>query len=541
MTRRPRGQNLVLLSLTMLFLALMVTMTIGLGLRIRQKHELQNLADAAAFSNAVMTARTFNNMAAVNRLEVSYWVAQSADQSLISWTGYARGMANGAHHAAMDLLQDSCVRQRPALRRELTGFKNAVRTYVNAEIDKPDWQTMDTLAGEESRNIQGMIGGLRSELSDSMFSVNPDTLRGEFNRQVTSQQLTRQIVALSRQDDISVVDTGRGAEPNTPDSINMREVDCDYGAGSMGQFTGDAPGGSGLCLRATWSENMLLAAMGSRGHTFLTGRGVIPSKIAGELTSIASGFDGISVIPGAPTGSGYWGPNVQNHGAAPTGTQAWGDDHGSLTLRAGPCSISQSIEAYVRSTDLLDRGDQHMYAPATLAVDFDVSPPDEVDPDEHHTMGDCTPLCPSVWVRTIGFQPSDSEANAWGQPKVVVALQRDLTMKKFPWELHFKFPFSATGPASEWDGRGQELHTRTGNGLNISRQGAVATGIAYYHRRDRWEEFPNLLNPFWRATLAPIDVDASPGDVNRALSATEFRFQREAYEALRNVGFEGLH
>jgi len=104
MKTAPRGQNLVLLALTMLFLALMVTMTLGLGLRIRQKHELQNLADAAAYSNAVMEARAFNNMALINRLQVSYWVAMAADESLISWTGYARGMASGARQAARQAL-----------------------------------------------------------------------------------------------------------------------------------------------------------------------------------------------------------------------------------------------------------------------------------------------------------------------------------------------------------------------------------------------------------------------------------------------------
>lgn len=538
--RAPRGQNLVLLALTMLFLALMVTMTIGLGLRIRQKHELQNLADTAAFSNAVMTARTFNNMAAINRLEVSYWVAQAADQSLISWTGYARGMANGAHTAAAELLLSPCIRRNPAARNDVRNFRSSVRSFVNAEIDVPDWQTMDEAAGAESRAIQVQIVGLSSELAGSSFNPVPSSLRDEFFRQVNTQQLTRQIVALSRQDDISVVDTGRGAAPNSPQTVSMREVDCDYGSNGGGELTGEDPGGSGLCLRATWSENQLLAAMGSRGNSFVTGRSQLPPKIANKLNSLATGA--VSLTFGGKSGSAYWGAR-KNHGVAPTGTEAWGDDHGSVTVRAGNCTYTQPILAHVRSTHLLDLGDQHMYSPATLATNsvLDTTPPDEKSPDVHHTMGDCTPLCPSVWVRTIGFQPSNSEANVWGQPKSVVALQRDLTMKTFPWELHFKFPFSATGPAREWDGRGRELHTRVGNGLNISKQGVVSTGITYYHRRDHWEEFPNLLNPFWRATLAPIDVDDSPRDVNRALSAPEFKFQRDAYQALRNVGFEGLH
>lgn len=539
--RAPRGQNLVLLALTMLFLALMVTMTIGLGLRIRQKHELQNLADAAAWSNAVMTARTFNNMAAINRLEVSYWVAQSADQSLISWTGYARALANGAHNAADDLLATQCGRRLPPRTQlQLRSFRGAVGSYVNSEIDKPDWQTMDQAAGLESQRIQGTIADLRGELADD---ANPGNLRDEFYRQVGAQQLTQQIVVLSKQDDISVVDTGRGAEPNTAASVSMREVDCDYGGSGDGPLTGEAPAGSGLCLRATWSENMLLAAMGSRGHDFLTGRPQLPGKVAARLNQIANGYSAVAVIMGGKAGSAYW-ANRKTDGTSPTGTEAWGDDHGSVTVRAGPCSLTVALTAHVRSTHLLNKDDQHAYAPATLTSndDFNDRPPDEKRPDVHHTMGDCTPLCPSVWVRTIGFQPSRrDEADAWGQPKSVVALERDLTRRRFPWELHFKFPFSATGPASEWDGRGRELHTRTGRGLNISRQGAIATGITYYHRRDHWDEFPNLLNPFWRATLAPIDVDESPRDANRALSAPEFKFQRDAYQALRGAGFEGLH
>ena len=530
--KAPRGQNLVLLALTMLFITLMVTMTIGLGLRIRQKHELQNLADTAAYSNAVMTARTFNNMAAINRLEVSYWVAMAADESLISWTGYARAMANGARKGSSDLLNSPCMRrpQNIRFRSKVQNFGSSVNNWMTSDFRREEWRPLDEAAGDEAQAIQGSIGALRSELSDSFFTASPDNLRGRFNQNILSQQLATQIVALSGQDDISVVNSGRGPAPNSPPTVTMRELDCDSGGSSIGQLTGDAPGGTGLCLRATWSENMLLAAMGSRGNSFVTGRTMLPPKLSTMLNQYASD-QGITVSVGGKSGSAYWAAR-ETHGNSPQGTEAWGDDHGSMTISAGSCTQTQAILAHVRSTHLLDQGDQHLYSPGM---------PDEPDPEVHHTMGDCTPLCPSVWVRTIGFQPSDSEADAWGQPKVLVALQRDLTAKRFPWELHFKFPFSATGPPSEWDGRGRELHTRVGNGLNISNQGAIATGIAYYHRRDHWDEFPNLLNPFWRATLAPIDVDDSPRDANRALSAPEFKFQRDAYQALRGVGFEGLH
>ena len=535
--KRPRGQNLVLLALTMLFLALMVTMTLGLGLRIRQKHELQNLADAAAYSNAVMTARAFNNMALVNRLEVSYWVAQAADQSLISWTAYAHAMGNATEDGALALSRTACGARLPRARRlDLLRFSSEVRAYVRSDVRgpaDPRWRSMDEAAGLESQNIQGTIAGLRNELSAGVVSPNPGNLRDELYRQLRTQQLTRQIVALSQQSDISVIDTGRGNQPNSAAGVSLREVDCDFGDTNNGPLTGDAPSGSGLCLRATWNENMLQAAMGARGHAFLTGRSTVPDKIATRLDQIAAGY-GVTVTSGGKAGSAYWAAR-QTHGAAAQNTEAWGDDHGSVTVSAGGCSFTTPVTAHVRSTHLLDTADQHQWSPKTSGGDGDAQP------DVQHTMGDCTPLCPSVWVRTVGFQPNDQEGDAWGQPKALVALQRDLTQRTFPWELHFSFPFSATGPAREWDGRGRELHTRAGKGLNISRQTAVATGIAYYHRRDHWDEFPNLLNPFWRATLAPIDVDDSPRDLQRALSAPEYAWQRDAFRSLEAIGYQGLH
>lgn len=532
----------MLLALTMLFLALMVTMTLGLGLRIRQKHELQNLADAAAYSNAVMTARTFNNMALINRLQVSYWVAQAADQSIISWTAYAHAMANGAHNAADDILASGCGRRlRPNVRDQLRDFRDEVKSYVQTDIEGPadvQWRSMDRAAGLESKNIQGQIAGLRAELTPGVVSLNPGNLKDEFYRAVRTQQLTRQLIAESQLDDVQVIDDGQGVTPNTAATVSMREVDCDYGSSGNAPLSGDAPTGSGLCLRATMNINMLNAAMGSRGNPWVTGRGQVPDKVARRIEQIRANYGAVSMVLGSPVGSGYWSDGL-NDGNSPNTTEAWGDDHGAVTVSAGNCSASVNITAHVKSTDLLETTDQHRWAPRLNGADVDPNP------DEDHTMGDCTPLCPSVWVRTIGFEPSDSEQNVWGQPKMVVALERNLAKHKWPWELHFKFPFSAAGPAGEWDGRGQELHTNVGKGTAIVRQTALSTGITYYHRRNHWEEFPNLLNPFWRATLAPMDVDSRlPGrtpDIARSLSAPEYRWQRDAYRALIGAGFEGLH
>lgn len=528
--RAPRGQNLVLLSLTMLFLVLMVTMTIGLGLRVRQKQELQNIADAAAFSNAVVTARAYNNMALINRLEVSYWVALAADESLISWTSYSRAMPRAIGDAAKSLNDSNCMQRRSGSDRDkVTKFSNDVNTFVSNQVSA-GWQSMDARAGEEAKAIQSAIAALRSELSDGVVTNNPGDLQNRLYGTIGTQRITERILDQARQNDITVIDTGAGQNPNTAAELSRQEMDCDYGSPGNPSLAGTDPAGSGLCLRGSWSRVMLMAAMGTRGSAFLTGRSMVPPMLMTELTRLDNNSD-VRLVMSGKSGSAYWSAS-QSHGANPSGEIAWGDDHGTVQLAFGSC-LSDPVEAqaFVRSTHIDDQSDEHMWTGS--------SP--EADAHEDHTMGDCTPLCPSVWVRTIGFQPG-TEADAWGQPKVIVALERNLNRpdRPFPWELHFKFPFSAVGDAAEWDGQGRRIHTRGSNNLNISKQTAVSTGIAYYHRRDHWDEFPNLLNPFWRATLAPLDVDNAPRDLNRSLSSQQYKWQRDAWNALRGAGYEAL-
>lgn len=80
-----RGQTLVLFALLMLSAALMAFMTISLGAKAKERLELQTVADAAAYSNAIATARTYNTAALLNRAAVSHWVAMAGVQSLHAW------------------------------------------------------------------------------------------------------------------------------------------------------------------------------------------------------------------------------------------------------------------------------------------------------------------------------------------------------------------------------------------------------------------------------------------------------------------------
>jgi hypothetical protein len=494
----------VLLALTLLLITLMVTMTIGLGLRLRQKHELQALSDASAYSNAVMTARTYNDMSFVNRLEVSYWVSMAAEESIISWTSYARAMAGGANNATYALLRSPCYRRlRPAQQSDVRGFFSDVGTYNRSNYGaavNAQWHAADNAAADEARTVQGDLSALRDDL---------DKLQTRFNTALTAQQLTRQILATARADDVSVL-------PASGD-VSSREVDC------------AAPGPkAGLCNDGRWTENMLQAAMGTREAGFLNGRSQVPNLAMDSLNRFAAGRVTITTTKG---GSGYW-ASGETHGKAPTTNQAWADDHGSLTVSIGPCSETATLDSFVRSTDRVDTSDEHQWTPSPIGDDT------PAEKEVHHTMGKCLE-CPSVWVRTLGWNPGDDGLDDIdGQPKIMVGLQRDGSARKFPWELNFKFPFSATGDPGSFDGRGRSLHTRVGKGESIRYQTALSVGVAYYHRRDHWEEFPNLLNPFWRATLAPLDVDAQ---AQRDIPQTLTPNQADAYRRLVGAQFKGLH
>jgi hypothetical protein len=552
--KTARGQNLLLLALTLLLITLMVLVTLGLGFRIRENHELNNLADATAYSSAVVNARAYNNIAILNRLQVSYWVSMAANESLISWTSYTKALWS----ATMAVLYGALLNENRPRSRDCQRMTNDIGKIEN--LIKSDFmaynagfRAADNAAGQETRQIQGVIAGLREESRGSPPLPMPDGVRDRLFTERMNQNLARQMVARSGVAGITVVPTGTGGAAQVSD----REV----GNYNLDNITDCSGNETGLCQNGLWSWNILNAAMGSRGNPFVTGRGVLPPVIAAEWAKIQlANPPGVgspyysstyTFTGGVPGGSAYWAGSM-SHASQIDLTFAWGDDHGSLSgsVTYGNCVGSPGaigVTSHVKTTDLLDTSDEHVWSPMDPALETS-----DPQADVYHTTGDCTPLCPSVWVKGVNFQPDtladpDAPKDAYGMPKVEVMLVRDTTARSDPWQLSFKFGFTGTGSA--FDNRGRALHGRSiGSGLDMGSQGALATGMAYYHRKDTWLEFPNLLNPFWRATLVPIDVDkggkarAYDNDPDTVLGSRPTEaWQGAAYDALVAAGFKGLH
>jgi hypothetical protein len=88
-------------------------------------------------------------------------------------------------------------------------------------------------------------------------------------------------------------------------------------------------------------------------------------------------------------------------------------------------------------------------------------------------------------------------------------LERDLRkVPAKPWDMRFNFKFGR-GPGSTFDALSPTGALESPAGADLSKQTAFGSSLVYYHRPDAWAEPPNLLNPFWRATLAADDGTAA--------------------------------
>ncbi|MET0404977.1 MAG: hypothetical protein ABW123_21355, partial [Cystobacter sp.] len=291
-------------------------------------------------------------------------------------------------------------------------------------------------------------------------------------------------------------------------------------------------------------------AMASRGYAFITRRNVPPplGAFAGPLAPLFEGGGDIQFAASGGDGGGstYWGDTPP--GGAPGHGGSTGDigttdfliaeDHANVTVSYPGCgTVTLPARASVRATDKNDTSDNHTWS-AGPYTDEDPG----MEKQYRHTLLPCdNPLyCPNVFVGGMAYNIGDQEdGNIWAQPKLYSLVQRDYKVRSAagvtsdPWLLRFNFQFSPNRTSS-FDNRGLTL----GNGTDISVQSTLASGLAYYHRRGRWNEPPNLWNPFWRATLASADIDGSgEADVSRTVGGVA----AQAYDALIQAGFKGTH
>jgi hypothetical protein len=503
-----KGQSLVVFCLTMLLVTVMVCLTLSFSMRVREKMEAQTVADAAAYSSAVATARTFNSIALMRRAQTGHLVALTGVESLISWTTMFR-----ANLAATRMAAYGCPAAGDALEK----------MHEKHQEIQDEWHKLDALAGVQALNIQRLASHLR-RLQGDMFGRLKEASAG--GPKSFAQQFAEMANEGSRWPKELSGDGRESAEESTDcgssgDHVSVKEL---------------------LYATCNGSSHGIDVAMASRGYEFITRRQNIPEykgnkgilgalrDVGAVLTMIESG------------GSSYWGKALGHGGPADGGDYTWAEDHALVEVTFPGCAPFRLMAtAGVRSTHREDGTDDHWWTPVSPHLGKEDM---GMEKQYRHTLQSCSPPkdCPNTFVGGITYNTNDrTDDNRWAQPKLFGHVLRDYKMRGLrsdPWNLMFNFRFTSQS-AGKFDNHGWYV----GDGTDISVMSTLATGLAYYHRRDHWQEPPNLWNPFWRATLAAADSD-SGGDYARGgndVPNTVGEPAASAYKALINAGYKGSH
>ncbi|MBL8954526.1 MAG: hypothetical protein JNK82_27350 [Myxococcaceae bacterium] len=538
-----RGQTLALFALTLLLLVVMVTMTLSFGTKAKEKMELQQVADQAAYSTSIATARGMNVLAMTNRVMLAHMVAMlgliSSSSFASMWIGVVDGMLI---HYTLDLALAQAPRCNPpwqwcgciglifeGIRYFLTWIEFFRVFFTLASLDIP-------VANAANRASLAVMYMYLSQVETHFLHTFTNNLDGER----TSERVMRR-------------------------STTGPEWEVNGGAADVAQReVGRVPyvdGALNVSSLIASDRHAVMAAMGARGHPWTAGRGNPISQAPMILRTKALATFGADLRLILNEGNGYFGaPFHTNNMFVTRSTAAVADDHsqwnGNYTgagcqpgvntpVFAAAFVWSNAIPGYWVHLAGTGFGLPAPFAPVVVVL------PTYFD-NFHPISGACILNCPSAWTNFVDYNlwKVMDQGDNFAQPKIPVTVTRNMHNRPGgpdPWNLTFNFRFNPSGAGQRIntvDRDGIMVRNGTTGWLDISRQTALSTGVVYYHRQGHWREPPNLFNPYWRGGLTRSDIDdqaRSPtGDIHRVLRDSNVNWAADTYTALYNAGFRGL-
>ncbi len=558
--RLSRGQSLVLMGLSMLLMTLLVCMTLSFGQKAKEKMELQMIADQAAYSTSVATARAFNQLAVMNRTIVAHNVVMIGVNASITFTSLWYGII-------FWLMLDYAIE----IAHQLANCRLPFGPFCGC------WGWLFVLFTRfiptliRGFSLLGSYPGLEMQ---AISQANAASLNAMFmyffqvglHLQFYYTHLGNQTIARNVK---NVTSTSEIIVPGGGDAVAKKEIGTPYIP-----FTG-AVNLTNLILS---DRHAVAAAMGSRtspwtsGHLgtnsfpYFSDAGPVIGQWLRQWTGRDVNFflEGNAYFSDAIHGNYLWQVNS---------TFAVSDDHlYGIEQYTGPgCS---GVPLPVISLSLLvanSSSSKHLSSGAGFAVSFPSSmiivvptPPFFRFDYQHQTTNLCLLDCPSAWSNFVDYDQrlllgwffGGGDNDNWGQPKAPVTVQRDYQMRAGaadPWDLAFNLRWGANSTNfsmkmnNGYNGNnGIMLDPRTsgcGGNCNISKQTALSTGITYYHRGGQhFKEPPNLFNPWWKAGLIHSDADsaaATGSDIPDTLNNSGAGWATDSYYQLRSAGFKG--
>jgi hypothetical protein len=536
---------MVLFVLSMLLVVLMVMITLSYSMKVRERIEVQTVSDAAAYTNAVATARTFNNIAVLNRAQIAHAVAQAGAQSIISWTTMYRAYLNAGRTSwrgaewpyRIAMLGCLCPWNsgcRAACRcgrrgvNDLTRLQNYFRQEDN--MIEPVFRGADIRAGLQVLLHQTAQLGIYASQRDTYEDLL-DTVR--------DQSFANEIAD-------SVAPGPARAEWQVPGGVSLNRDELEGG-----NFCSE---GGAACAMPMTVAHAVNAAMGSRGYRFVTHRNIdhyMPHMMRLAITIARAQRTSFVFATGQGTAyfkqpAGLGTIDAVMNMLPPYGNAVAAQDVGTIFAiymhfangGAPPCPPVMLGPTVVARSLVVGSGFsfQHRWTGGSDSMPI------------AHFLVPCTAgisSCPGIWPAFIDYHTTEvtDKGNNYAQPKNFALVQRNMRARTVadPWNFLTRFRFERGSPGAQFDTRGLQLADGTDNSV----QTALSTGIAYYHRGeslgvDHWAEPPNLLNPYWRATLVAPDIDEDGlDDASRTLHNAS-GVAGETFDALRAAGFRGM-
>nr|WP_225937436.1 pilus assembly protein [Myxococcus sp. RHSTA-1-4] len=476
-------------------------MTLGFGMRAKERVEIQMAADAAAYSQAVATARTFNAIAVMNRAQVAHMVAMAGTQALIS-------------HSSQEYAAHNVV--------------------CPGDIQPNEWHEADMAAGQQVKNLQGQAG--------TLYRAGLDIYAKLLTEHVAEQNLAARIARAANPE---LQATPEGAAKAFSELNGSNEVP-EHGAlmdAMRGSGVPCGVGGGAVCPAGGAGRASLNATMGSLGWTWVHNR---PGGSAGF------GTGGAAVSTAFRHYDSAAGMDPSTYGTV-SGRNSWGHDHSRGVVptrcRSRPPVPAVATDAWVMSDEEQTHEDQHVYG---ARVPPGQTPENGEPTYEAHTLGACV-TCPGIWPFSIAYNVAEVQRGAenhYGQPKLYTMLHRDYASEQRrnhpdPWNLFFRFRLFEEARHTDFDNASPLGRILPTGREDVRRnQVALSAGIAYYHRPrpavqgGGWREPPNFLNPFWRATLVNVEgsIDDRPLE---SLARAGFTGHADALRRLREEGYRG--
>ena len=517
---RLRGQSLVLWSLCLLLLSLLVFMNLSIAHRTKERMRMQELADASAYDQAVITARYFNALAILNRAAAADGAALAGHHAVVSYASFVRSALADVRGGLQNIKGsfDGCCGNRFCRQRgcacgeagQIAAAITALDDFQALNYPDPLWKGLDLAAAKELYAMQRHARTLAT--TQQLLNASVCAGGGLLDRATTN------VLDVAAPAELATGKIRLPFEQQAPSSAVFRPYQRSL------QVVGGAhlPRGGGVYGVLP----MVAAAHAARPTDFITARAGQLAQVKALVTMVL----GPAAASVGWTPRRYWGTsalgieretantyagarnvNLLSHDHSPVAAWSWkGGAACSGPDQPNAGTGASQIFSYLTTSVAGHSGggaieSEHFYEGAMEANAMII-----------HDIG----ALPGVQMLNDSVELNEElltqESMLFGQPLMPSLVVKELKKADpLPWDLTVRFAFTPAGA-------GLDLAQRD---AVLSRQVAMGGGLVYYHRAARpfrtpprpggppvppstigfgnlssWKEPANLWNPFWRAS-----------------------------------------